>query len=161
MKLNVNGREHDVDIPEDVPLLWVLREELGLTGTKFGCGRALCGACTVHVDGAARRSCVVAVKDVAGRSITTIEGLGSDASLHPLQQAWVEHNVPQCGYCQPGQLMMAAALVRKHPQPSDAQIDAMMSGSICRCGTYPRIRKAIHAATSVESGAKTPGGDSQ
>ena len=152
MKLNVNGREHDVDVPEDVPLLWVLREELGLTGTKFGCGRALCGACTVHVDGGARRSCVVAVGDVAGRSITTIEGLGDEQSLHPLQEAWVEHNVPQCGYCQPGQLMMAAALVRINPQPSDAQIDAVMSGSICRCGTYPRIRKAIHAASKAAGG---------
>jgi len=150
MKLNVNGREHDVDVPEDVPLLWVLREELGLTGTKFGCGRALCGACTVHVDGAARRSCVVAVGDVEGHAITTIEGLGDEDSLHPLQEAWVEHNVPQCGYCQPGQLMMAAALVRTNPQPSDAQIDAVMSGSICRCGTYPRIRKAIHAAAGTD-----------
>lgn len=150
MKLNVNGREHDVDVPGDVPLLWVLREELGLTGTKFGCGRALCGACTVHVDGAARRSCVVAVGDVAGHAITTIEGLGESESLHPLQEAWVEHNVPQCGYCQPGQLMMAAALVRKNPRPSDAQIDAVMSGSICRCGTYPRIRKAIHAASAAK-----------
>ncbi|MEZ4299659.1 MAG: (2Fe-2S)-binding protein [Polyangiaceae bacterium] len=160
MKLNVNGREHDVDVPGDVPLLWVLREELGLTGTKFGCGRALCGACTVHVDGAARRSCVVAVKDVAGHAITTIEGLAGEAQLHPLQQAWIEHSVPQCGYCQPGQLMMAAALVRKVPKPSDEQIDAVMSGSICRCGTYPRIRKAIHAATAAQ--AETPkGGDGQ
>lgn len=155
MKLKVNGTERDVDVPEDVPLLWVLREELGLTGTKFGCGRALCGACTVHVDGKARRSCVVAVGDVAGQAITTIEGLGREQSLHPLQQAWVEHSVPQCGYCQPGQLMMAAALVRTNPTPSDAQIDAVMSGSLCRCGTYPRIRKAIHAA----AGSKTPEGE--
>ena len=159
MKLNVNGQERDVDVPEDVPLLWVLREELGLIGTKFGCGRALCGACTVHVDGEAKRSCVVAVGDVAGHAITTIEGLGDDESLHPLQQAWVEHNVPQCGYCQPGQLMMAAALVRKNPQPSDAQIDAVMSGSICRCGTYPRIRKAIHAAAGATVEVKTQGGE--
>ncbi len=157
MKLKVNGEDRDVDVPADVPLLWVLREELGLTGTKFGCGRALCGACTVHVDGAARRSCVVAVGDVAGQAITTIEGLGSDEKLHPLQAAWVEHNVPQCGYCQPGQLMMAAALVRKHPQPSDAQIDAVMSGSICRCGTYPRIRKAIHAVAGTPTGAPESG----
>ncbi len=149
MKLNVNGEEHDVDVPDDVPLLWVLREELGLTGTKFGCGRALCGACTVHVDGTARRSCVLAVGDVAGQSVTTIEGLGDDDALHPMQRAWIEHDVPQCGYCQPGQLMMAAALVRKTPKPSDAQIDAVMSGSICRCGTYPRIRRAIHAATGT------------
>ncbi|MEM9455136.1 MAG: (2Fe-2S)-binding protein [Myxococcota bacterium] len=159
MKLNVNGQERDVDVPEDVPLLWVLREELGLTGTKFGCGRALCGACTVHVDGEAKRSCVVAVGDVAGHSITTIEGIGDSESLHPLQEAWVEHNVPQCGYCQPGQLMMAAALVRKNPQPSDAQIDAVMSGSICRCGTYPRIRKAIHAATGATVKVETEGGE--
>ncbi len=157
MKLKVNGEERDVDVPEDVPLLWVLREELGLLGTKFGCGRALCGACTVHVDGAARRSCVVAVGDVVGQAITTIEGLGDEASLHPLQEAWIEHNVPQCGYCQPGQLMMAAALVRKHPQPTDAQIDAVMSGSLCRCGTYPRIRKAIHAATGTSTGAPESG----
>ncbi|MGB1278238.1 MAG: (2Fe-2S)-binding protein, partial [Nannocystaceae bacterium] len=148
MKLKVNGKQRDVDVPKDVPLLWVLREELGLTGTKFGCGRAFCGACTVHVDGAARRSCVVAVGDVVGHDITTIEGLGDEASLHPLQEAWIEHSVPQCGYCQPGQLMAAAALVRKNPRPTDAQIDAVMSGSICRCGTYPRIRKAIHAAAS-------------
>jgi isoquinoline 1-oxidoreductase subunit alpha len=159
MKLNVNGREHDVDVPGDVPLLWVLREELGLTGTKFGCGRALCGACTVHVDGAARRSCVVAVKDVAGHAVTTIEGLASETSLHPLQQAWVDHSVPQCGYCQPGQLMMAAALVRKTPQPSDAQIDAAMSGSICRCGTYLRIRKAIHAAAAAGADSAPKGGN--
>jgi len=149
MRLKVNGSDHDVEVPDDVPLLWVLREELGLTGTKFGCGRALCGACTVHVDGEPRRSCVVAVGDVVGHAITTIEGLGHGASLHPLQEAWVEHNVPQCGYCQPGQLMVAAALVRKDPTPSDAQIDAAMSGSICRCGTYPRIRKAIHAAAAA------------
>ncbi|MEX1363519.1 MAG: (2Fe-2S)-binding protein [Nannocystaceae bacterium] len=161
MKLKVNGTERDVDVPQDVPLLWVLREELGLTGTKFGCGRALCGACTVHVDGKARRSCVVAVGDVAGQAITTIEGLAnSEESLHPLQEAWVEHNVPQCGYCQPGQLMMAAALVRTNPQPTDAQIDAVMSGSLCRCGTYPRIRKAIHAAAAGTSpGAKAQEGE--
>ncbi len=164
MKLKVNGEERDVDVPEDVPLLWVLREELGLTGTKFGCGRALCGACTVHVDGAARRSCVLAVGDAVGHAITTIEGLGDSESLHPLQEAWIEHSVPQCGYCQPGQLMMAAALVREHPRPSDAQIDAVMSGSLCRCGTYPRIRKAIHAAAGqtpkrAPEEAKAPEGE--
>lgn len=159
MKLKVNGKQRDVDVPKDVPLLWVLREELGLTGTKFGCGRAFCGACTVHVDGAARRSCVVAVGDVVGHDITTIEGLGDEASLHPLQEAWIEHSVPQCGYCQPGQLMAAAALVRKNPRPTDAQIDAVMSGSICRCGTYPRIRKAIHAAASRQPGAPQEGGE--
>ncbi|MGB1017184.1 MAG: (2Fe-2S)-binding protein [Nannocystaceae bacterium] len=159
MKLKVNGKQRDVDVPKDVPLLWVLREELGLTGTKFGCGRAFCGACTVHVDGAARRSCVVAVGDVVGHDITTIEGLGDEASLHPLQEAWIEHSVPQCGYCQPGQLMAAAALVRKNPRPTDAQIDAVMSGSICRCGTYPRIRKAIHAAASRQPGTPQEGGE--
>lgn len=159
MKLKVNGEERSVDVPEDVPLLWVLREELELTGTKFGCGQALCGACTVHVDGKARRSCVTAVGDVAGKAITTIEGLThgeADGKLTVLQQAWVEGNVPQCGYCQPGQLMMAAALIRRCPKPTDAQIDATMSGSICRCGTYPRIRSAIHAATgqSEDGGAQ-------
>ena len=156
MKLKVNQEEREVDVPEDVPLLWVLREELGLNGTKYGCGRALCGACTVHVDGAARRSCVTAVGDVVGREITTIEGLGGEARLHALQQAWVDHNVPQCGYCQPGQLMMAAALLRSKPEPTDADIDAVMAGSICRCGTYPRIRRAIHAVAG--SGSEGDGG---
>ena len=147
MKLEVNEEEREVDVPEDVPLLWVLREELGLTGTKYGCGRALCGACTVHVDGTPKRSCITAVGDVAGQKITTIEALGGDeAQLHALQQAWIDHNVPQCGYCQPGQLMMAASLLAKKPKPTDADIDAVMAGSLCRCGTYPRIRKAIHAA---------------
>ncbi|MCA9719003.1 MAG: (2Fe-2S)-binding protein [Myxococcales bacterium] len=157
MKLKVNEEEREVDVPEDVPLLWVLREELGLNGTKFGCGRALCGACTVHVDGAPKRACVTAVGDVAGQAITTIEGLGDEAQLHALQQAWMEHNVPQCGYCQPGQLMMAAALLRSKPEPTDADIDAVMAGSICRCGTYPRIRKAIHAAAKARTGAPKGG----
>ncbi len=154
MKLKVNEEEREVDVPDDVPLLWVLREELGLTGTKFGCGRALCGACTVHVDGAPKRSCVTAVGDVAGQSITTIEALGGEERLHALQQAWVDHNVPQCGYCQPGQLMMAASLLSKKPKPTDADIDAVMAGSICRCGTYPRIRKAIHAVAGTGGDAK-------
>jgi isoquinoline 1-oxidoreductase alpha subunit len=158
MKLKVNQEEREVDVPEDVPLLWVLREELGLNGTKYGCGRALCGACTVHVDGAPKRSCVTAVGDVVGREITTIEGLGGVDRLHALQQAWVDHNVPQCGYCQPGQLLMAAALLHTNPKPTDADIDAVMAGSICRCGTYPRIRKAIHAVASgqAEGGEGTP-----
>lgn len=149
MKLKVNREEREVDVPEDVPLLWVLREELGLCGTKYGCGQALCGACTVHVDGAPRRSCITAVADVAGREITTIEGLGDPDRLHALQQAWMDHNVAQCGYCQPGQLLMAASLLRTNPRPTDADIDAVMAGSICRCGTYPRIRKAIHAVAGT------------
>lgn len=157
MKLKVNREEREVDVPEDVPLLWVLREELGLCGTKYGCGQALCGACTVHVDGAPRRSCTTAVGDVAGREITTIEGLGGADRLHALQQAWMDHNVAQCGYCQPGQLMMAASLLRTKPRPTDADIDAVMAGSICRCGTYPRIRKAIHAVAGT-SPKKDEGG---
>jgi isoquinoline 1-oxidoreductase alpha subunit len=149
MKLVVNGREHDVDIPDDVPLLWVLREELGLTGTKFGCGAALCGACTVHMDGNPKRSCVTAAGDAAGKQITTIEGLAGDDVLHPLQQAWIEESVPQCGYCQSGQLMAAAALLARKPQPTDEDIDAVMSASLCRCGTYPRIRRAIHRVAAT------------
>ncbi len=146
MKLTINGQEREVDVPEDVPLLWVIREELGLTGTKFGCGEALCGACTVHVDGKAKRSCVTAVGDVAGAAITTIEGLAPEGQVHPLQKAWVEANVPQCGYCQSGQIMSAAALLQARPRPTDDEIDAVMSGNICRCGTYTRIRKAIKQA---------------
>ena len=157
MKLEVNERAHEVDVPEDVPLLWVLREELGLNGTKYGCGRALCGACTVHVDGQPKRSCVTAVGDVADRKITTIEGLGDPAQLHALQQAWIEHNVAQCGYCQPGQLMMAAALLQAKPRPTYADIDAVMAGSICRCGTYPRIRRAIHAVAGTAASAANDG----
>jgi isoquinoline 1-oxidoreductase alpha subunit len=149
MKLVVNGRAHDVDVPDDVPLLWVLREELGLTGTKFGCGAALCGACTVHVDGNPKRSCVTAAGDMAGKQVTTIEGLASDDVLHPLQQAWIEESVPQCGYCQSGQLMAAAALLARKPQPTDEDIDAVMSASLCRCGTYPRIRRAIHRVAAA------------
>ncbi len=147
MKLEINGRSFEVDAPPETPLLWILREEAGLTGTKFGCGRALCGACTVHVDGEARRSCVLAVGDVAGKKVTTIEGLaGAGGVLHPVQQAWVEENVPQCGYCQSGQIMSATALLRKVRAPTDADIDAVMSANLCRCGTYPRIRAAIHRA---------------
>lgn len=146
MKLKVNGRVSDVDVPADTPLLWVIREELELTGTKFGCGKALCGACTVHVDGAARRSCVTPVGDVAGKDVTTIEGLSSGDELHPVQQAWVDENVPQCGYCQVGQIMSAAALLDKKAAPTDAEIDAVMSANLCRCGTYPRIRRAIRRA---------------
>ncbi len=143
--LTVNGKSASVDVAPDTPLLWVLRDTLGLPGTKFGCGMALCGACTVHLDGAPVRSCSTPVSAAAGKKITTIEGLSADGS-HPLQQAWVAEQVPQCGYCQSGQIMSAAALLAKTPHPSDADIDAAMSGNICRCGTYQRIRKAIHRA---------------
>lgn len=144
ISLLVNGRRRNVDVEPDTPLLWVIREQLGLTGTKYGCGIAMCGACTVHVDGQAVRSCSLPVGGAVGRRITTIEGLSADRS-HPLQKAWIATQVPQCGYCQSGMLMAAAALLREKPQPSDADIDAAMS-NICRCGTYERIRKAIHAA---------------
>ena len=143
--LSVNGTDHSVDLPDDVPLLWVLRDALGLTGTKYGCGVAACGACTVHIDGQAVRSCQVALADVWG-AVTTIEGLGNPGALHALQQAWVEHQVAQCGYCQSGQIMQAADLLAVSPAPSDAEIDAAMAGNLCRCGTYPRIRAAVHTA---------------
>jgi isoquinoline 1-oxidoreductase alpha subunit len=143
--LVVNGQEHEVDVSPDTPLLWVLRDSLGLTGTKYGCGQGLCGACTVHVDGEAARSCTLPVSEVAGRQITTIEGLSPDGS-HPLQQAWLAENVVQCGYCQPGQIMAAAALLAQSPEPTDEEIDTAMSGNLCRCGTYQRIRHAIHRA---------------
>jgi isoquinoline 1-oxidoreductase alpha subunit len=148
MKLHVNGSEHEVEAPPDMPLLWVLRDLMGMTGTKFGCGIAQCGACTVHVDGAPLRSCVTPVAAVAGKKITTIEGLSADGS-HPVQQAWTELDVVQCGYCQSGQIMSAAALLAKVPSPSDADIDQAMSGNICRCGTYPRIRAAVHRAAEI------------
>lgn len=144
----VNGKPVTITAEGDTPLLWVIREELGMTGTKFGCGIAACGACSVHIDGEVARSCSVPVSDVAGKAITTIEGLGgADGTLHKLQAAWIEHQVPQCGYCQSGQLMAAAALLADSPNPSDEQIDAAMT-NICRCGTYPRIRAAIHAVAS-------------
>jgi len=146
--LKVNGQTLDVDASPDTPLLWVLRDHLNITGTKYGCGMALCGACTVHVDGAATRSCVLPLQAVAGRSITTIEGLSKDRS-HAVQKAWLEIDVPQCGYCQSGQIMSAAALLESNPHPSDADIDAAMSGNICRCGTYTRIRQAIHRAAQL------------
>ncbi len=150
--LTVNGTQHRVDLPEDVPLLWVLRDEIGLTGTKYGCGVAACGACTVQIDGEAVRSCQVALADVWGE-ITTIEGLGRPDMLHALQAAWVEHQVAQCGYCQSGQIMQAASLLAQTPEPTDADIDAAMSGNLCRCGTYPRIRAAIHdAARALQEG---------
>jgi aerobic-type carbon monoxide dehydrogenase small subunit (CoxS/CutS family) len=150
--LTVNGTAREVDVEPEMPLLWVLRENLGLTGTKYGCGIAQCGACTVHVDGQPVRSCSTPVASVAGREITTIEGLSPDAS-HPVQRAWIEHTVPQCGYCQAGQIMAAAALLARSPDPSDAEIDAAMAGHLCRCGTYPRIRKAIHQAAQLASAA--------
>lgn len=149
--LNVNGTTHSVDLPDDVPLLWVLRDELGLTGTKYGCGVAACGACTVQIDGEAVRSCQVALSDVWG-GITTIEGLGTPAQMHALQTAWVEHQVAQCGYCQSGQIMQAAALLAANPAPSDTEIDEAMQGNLCRCGTYPRIRAAIHDAAKMIEG---------
>jgi len=152
----VNGERQTVDVDPAKPLLWVLREQLALTGTKFGCGIAQCGACTVHIDGVAMRSCVTPVSDVDGRQVTTIEGLSSESGeLHPLQQAWIDHQVPQCGYCQSGQLMSATALLADNPNPSDADIDAAMSGNICRCGMYGRIRQAIKA-TSVASVSDEP-----
>lgn len=150
-QLKINGRDHSVDLPDDVPLLWVLRDEIGLTGTKFGCGVAACGACTVHIDGEAVRSCQVAVADVWG-DITTIEGLGTPENLSILQQAWLDHQVAQCGYCQSGQIMQAAALLSEVPNPSDQQIDDAMMGNLCRCGTYPRIRAAIHDAAQKMAG---------
>ena len=150
IKLTVNGQVHEVDAAPDTPLLWVLRDLVGLTGTKYGCGQALCGACTVHMDGQPIRSCSTPVSAVGTRKILTIEGLSSDRS-HPVQRAWMELDVPQCGYCQSGQIMAAAALLAKNPKPQDADIDAAMAGNICRCGTYPRIRKAVHRAVELMS----------
>ncbi|MDO6430469.1 (2Fe-2S)-binding protein [Flavitalea sp. BT771] len=151
VKLTVNQKEYQVDASPDMPLLWVLRDVLGLTGTKFGCGMALCGACTVHLNGEAVRSCVTLLERAAGQQITTIEGLSADNS-HPLQKAWIQADVPQCGYCQSGQIMSAAVLLRENPHPTDKDIDDAMTGNICRCGTYPRIRKAIHLAAQLQEG---------
>ena len=145
MKLMVNGREHEVDVEDDMPLLWVLRDELGFTSVKYGCGIAQCGACTVQVDGIAVRSCQLAVGDLDG-DVTTIEGLGTPEAMHAVQQAWVDHQVAQCGYCQSGQIMQAASFLELNPTPTDDQIDAAMSGNLCRCGTYPRIREAVKSA---------------
>ena len=147
--LNINGQKFQTDADEDTPLLWVIRDEIGLTGTKFGCGIAACGACTVHVDGAPVRSCSYPLGAIESETITTIEGLGTPEALHALQAAWIEHQVAQCGYCQSGQIMSAAALLEDTPNPTDADIDAAMSGNLCRCGTYPRIRAAIHAAAKT------------
>ena len=148
MRLQINGRTQEVEAPADMPLLWVLRDVIGLTGTKFGCGMAQCGACTVHVDGAAIRSCTTPASALAGKKITTIEGLSADAN-HAVQRAWIETDVVQCGYCQSGQVMAAAALLAQKPKPTDAEIDAAMSGNICRCGTYQRIRGAVHRASEL------------
>ena len=147
-KLTINGTEHEIDVEPETPLLWVLRDTVKLTGTKFGCGIAQCGACTVHLDGQPVRSCSTPAASAVGREITTIEGLSPDSS-HPLQRAWVEHTVPQCGYCQSGQIMSAAALLSRNPNPSDSEIDAAMAGNLCRCGTYSRIRAAIHRAAEI------------
>lgn len=148
--LTVNGEPRTVDVPPDTPLLWALRDALGLTGTKFGCGIAQCGACTVHVDGQARRACVTPISAVEGKSVTTIEGLADGETLHRVQQAWLEEDVVQCGYCQSGQIMSAAALLAANPRPSDREIDTAMAGNICRCGTYDRVKKAIRRAASGE-----------
>jgi isoquinoline 1-oxidoreductase subunit alpha len=144
-RLTINGQPHEIDVDPDTPLLWVLRDALGLTGTKYGCGIAECGACTVHIDGVATRSCSIPVGTAEGTQITTIEGLSANGDLHPVQRAWIAHDVPQCGYCQSGMIMAVAALLKEKPQPSDAEIDAAIT-NICRCGTYARIRAAIHTA---------------
>ncbi|XXU59338.1 (2Fe-2S)-binding protein [Sorangium sp. So ce1078] len=153
MKIDINGSVREIDVSPDMPLLWVLRDVLGLSGTKFGCGMAQCGACTVHLDGNPTRSCVLPVSSVGARKVTTIEGLSSDAS-HPLQRAWAEADVVQCGYCQSGQIMTAAALLEKKPDPGDADIDAAMSPHLCRCGTYVRIREAVHLAARLKRGER-------
>ena len=159
-KFNVNGKPQTVNVSAAMPLLWVLRDTLGMTGTKFGCGMALCGACTVHLNGQAIRSCITPVSSVAGKSVTTIEGLSAD-STHAVQRAWVENDVPQCGYCQSGQIMAAAGLLAKNSKPTDADIDEVMKGNLCRCGTYQSIRKAIHRASEIltaSNGAASKGG---
>jgi isoquinoline 1-oxidoreductase subunit alpha len=155
--LNINGRVVTVDAPQDMPLLWVIRDSVGLTGTKFGCGIAQCGACTVHVDGKAVRSCSMPVSAAAGKRVTTIEAIGNTAAGKKIQQAWIELDVPQCGYCQSGQIMSASALLASNPKPSDADIDAAMSGNICRCGTYPRIRAGIKKAAGELDGKRAGG----
>lgn len=150
LKLNVNGKQIDVNLPADTPLLWVLRDEIGLTGTKFGCGMSLCGACTVHVDGQPARACITPVSALAGKKIVTIEAIGEDAIGKAVQAAWVNLGVPQCGYCQAGQVMSATALLKQNPDPTDADIDSAMAGNICRCGTYTRIRAAIRQAAGAK-----------
>jgi len=157
IELSVNGRKHRVEADADTPLLWVLRDTLGLKGAKYGCGIAQCGACTVLVDGVAVRSCVTAIESVGGSKVTTIEGLGAKG-LHPLQQAWIDQQVPQCGYCQTGQIMQAASLLAQTPKPTDAEIDSAMAGNLCRCGTYLRIRAAIRQAAGRQAGGKQAAG---
>lgn len=152
--LTINGESRDVDVPDDTPLLWVIRDRLGMTGTKFGCGMAMCGACTVHMDGQPIRSCITPVAAAAGKQITTIEAVGDDAVGQAVKDAWVEIGVPQCGYCQSGQIMAATALIKSNPSPSDDDIDAAMSGNICRCGTYPRIRAAIKVVAQQQGASK-------
>ena len=152
MHLKINGQTHEIDVEPEMPLLWALRDELNITGPKYGCGMGVCGACTVHVDGVAMRSCTLPVGQVKG-AVTTVEGLGNAAALHVVQQAWVEHQVAQCGYCQSGQIMTAAAFLASNPAPSDSEIDTAMSGNLCRCGTYPRIREAVKAASKSLAGA--------
>ena len=147
INLKINGKEHQIDVDPQMPLLWAIRDFVGLTGTKFGCGMAQCGACTIHMDGIAMRSCVTPVTAAQGKEITTIEGL-ANGELHPLQQAWIDEQVPQCGYCQSGQIMSAAALLKRNSTPSDTEIDAAMQGNICRCGTYDRVRNAIKKAST-------------
>ena len=148
IRLTINGKTHDVDVDPNTPLLWAIREQVGLTGTKYGCGIAQCGACTVHIDGSPIRSCAIPASAVAGRKITTIEGLASGNTLHKVQKAWIDHEVPQCGYCQSGMIMAAAALLKAKPRPTDADIDAAMT-NICRCGTFQQVRAAIHAAAKA------------
>jgi isoquinoline 1-oxidoreductase alpha subunit len=151
--LNINGKQQTVDVESDTPLLWALRDALGLVGTKYGCGAGQCGACTVHIDGAPARSCLTPVSSVGSKKVTTIEGLDANA-MHPLQQAWQELDVPQCGYCQAGQIMSACSLLKQHPKPTDAQIDSAMAGNLCRCATYTRIRAGIHRAAQIASTGK-------
>jgi len=153
IELTINGDKHQLDVSPEMPLLWALRDIIKLTGSKYGCGKGLCGACTVHIDGQATRSCVLPVSAAVGKQVTTIEGLSENAD-HPLQQAWMDLNVPQCGYCQSGQIMSAASLLDKNPQPSDEEIDQAMAGNLCRCGTYPRIRSAIHQAAKLAKEVK-------
>ena len=162
IQFTLNGKAQSVDVNPNMPLLWVLRDTLGMTGTKFGCGISLCGACTVHIDGDATRSCITTISSVAGKKVTTIEGLSADSS-HPVQRAWIEVDVPQCGYCQSGQIMTTAALLDKNAQPSDTEIDDALKGNICRCGTYQRIREAVHLAAKLKGAApkksaQLPGG---
>jgi len=158
VSLVVNGKSQQVDVEPDTPLLWALRDTLKLTGTKYGCGIAQCGACTVHLDGQPVRSCITPVSAVGARKVTTIEGLAPAGGLHPVQQAWIAEEVPQCGYCQSGQILSAAALLAQKPSPTDADIDGFMAGNICRCGTYQRIRAAIHRAAAMMRGAQPRGG---